>query len=172
MAFIEFANRETRIPREQIKTALRANGFAGPVADQIADVAIHAACQAMDKIIATVEPLAGAARLTALSVAIGVLQSEASFLSHAMSFATKVTGCDTVDVTVGGQANGCGSARPITSPGGSIHFHPERPSSRVRFRLSLRTSASRISTTAGWGPAAPPSPYSATGTASTPASAS
>lgn len=111
MAYLNIADhREERMPRAEIKSALRAQGFQAALADQVADLAIHAANRAMDALIETAGTGqdAGGVRLNALSIGLAVLKSEIAILEGAMAFATKATGCRTIDATVsvGGQAHG------------------------------------------------------------------
>lgn len=109
MSFLNIAdNREARMPRAEIKAKLRENGFSPVLADQSADLGIHAAARAMDALIETAGtgPDEGGVRLNALSIGIAVLKSEIQTLEEAMAFATKATGCKTIDAVVEMRAHG------------------------------------------------------------------
>ena len=108
MAQIDISkSRDARMPRAEIAAEMRQNGIPDQIATEVADIASHAACKALDTIVATCEMSSTpAGRMNALSIAVALAKKELDFLEEAMKFATKACGLQTIDAVVGGQAHG------------------------------------------------------------------
>lgn len=100
------AAREGRMPRQAIRAKLVEVGQA-EIADEVTDLAIQAACKALDAFFATADlgsrPIIS---LNVVSIGLPLLRQELALLERARQFATSATGIRTIDCTVERTVNG------------------------------------------------------------------